>query len=52
LTEKDFWLAIRRAAKTFLAALDGKGTATMKDAGRDALRQVVKAIERRWDITD
>lgn len=52
MTEKDFWLAIRRAAKTFLAALDGKGTATMKDAGRDALRQVVKAIERRWDITD
>jgi hypothetical protein len=52
VTEKDFWLAIRRAAKTYLAALNGKGTATREEAGRDALTQVVKAIERRWNVTD
>jgi N-acetylmuramoyl-L-alanine amidase len=52
VTEKDFWLAIRRAAKTYLAALGGKGTATREEAGRDALTQVVRAIERRWNVPD
>lgn len=49
--ERVFWLAIRRAAKTYLAALDGKpGAQPPNVAGKDALRQVIAAIERRYEI--
>jgi hypothetical protein len=50
--ERAFWLAIRRAAKTYLAALDGTpGAQSPHLAGKDALRQVIAAIERRFEIT-
>jgi hypothetical protein len=49
--ERVFWLAVYRAARTFLAALDGKqGAPTPEVAGRDAIKQVCAAIERRYDL--
>lgn len=50
--DRAFWLAIYRAARTLLPALEGKsGAAEPRIAGKDALKQVIAAIERRYDIT-